>query len=313
MRLAPNLTLLLLSSMSPLATAQAPQVTPALPDIGAHSNLQAQVLLQRAHFSPGEIDGEAGSNQHQAVSGYQLARGLTPNGELDEQTWQALLLDTAPILTRYTLTAEDVAGPFQALPKSRAARSKLNALGYVTVDEALGERFHASPKLLRALNPTEDLSKAGTTIQVPAIASTTPLVKPNRIVIDKSDSTLRLLDAAGTLYAQYPVSSGSRHDPLPLGTWKILGVSRDPTYHYNPKLFWDAKAGESTATLPPGPNNPVGRIWIGLSKPHYGIHGTPEPSRIGKTESHGCVRMTNWDVMQLADVVDTSVPVLMQE
>jgi lipoprotein-anchoring transpeptidase ErfK/SrfK len=188
----------------------------------------------------------------------------------------------------------------------------LKALGFGSVEEALGERFHASPELLKTLNPGVDLGKAGSVIQVPNI-SVTPLAKASKLVIDKSDSTLRLFDADGKVYAQFPVSSGSRHDPLPIGKWKILGISRDPTFHYNPKLFWDAKAGDSKAVLPPGPNNPVGVVWIDISKPHYGLHGTPEPGHVGKTESHGCVRMTNWDALQVADAVDASVPVVMQE
>lgn len=218
----------------------------------------------------------------------------------------------SPPLASYTLTSEDVAGPFQAVPKGPAAQAKLKSLGFNNVEESLGERFHASPELLKLLNPGVDLSKAGNRIQVPNIAPSA-LPKAAKVVVDKSDSTLQLLDAQGKVIAQVPVSSGSQHDPLPIGEWKILGVYRDPPFHYNPKLFWDARKGEKKATLPPGPNNPVGRVWIDLSKPHYGLHGTPEPGHVGKTESHGCVRMTNWDALRVADAVDTSVPVLMQE
>jgi len=246
------------------------------------------------------------------VAGFQAARGLKVTGELDDATWQALQPDATPVLARYTLTAEDVAGPFAPIPKKPAEQAKLKALGYASVEEALGERFHASPELLRALNPGVDLAKAGSEIQVPNIAPGT-LPKATKLVIDKSDSTLRLYDAQGKVYAQFPVSSGSKHDPLPIGKWKILGISREPTFHYNPKLFWDASKKESKALLPPGPNNPVGRVWIDISKPHYGLHGTPEPGHVGKTESHGCVRMTNWDALQVADAVDASVPVVMQE
>jgi len=139
------------------------------------------------------------------------------------------------------------------------------------------------------------------------------LPKAAKVLIDKSDSTLQLLDDQGKVLAQVPVSSGSQHDPLPIGEWKILGVARDPTFHYNPKLFWDAKKGDSKQTLPPGPNNPVGVVWIDISKPHYGLHGTPEPGHVGKTESHGCVRMTNWDALRVADAVGPSLTVVMQE
>lgn len=312
-----SLLALALAAATP-APAQAPASLPApIAEDGAvatgpRSDLHAQVLLDRAHFSPGQIDGLPGSNQKRAVSGFQAARGLKVTGELDDATWQALQPDSAPPLASYTLTAEDVAGPFQPLPKKPAEQAKLKAMGFTSVGEALGERFHADPKLLQTLNPGVDLGKAGSTIQVPNIAPAA-LPKAAKLVIDKSDSTLRLYDAAGKVYAQFPVSSGSQHDPLPIGKWKILGVSRNPPFHYNPKLFWDAKAGDRKATLPPGPNNPVGPVWIDISKPHYGLHGTPEPGHVGKTESHGCVRMTNWDALQVADAVDASVPVVMQE
>ena len=280
---------------------------------GVAGQLRAQILLDRAHFSPGEIDGQAGSNQRRALRGYQTAKGLPVTGALDAVTWTALNAGASPVVVAYTLTAADVDAAYAKLPKDMVEKSKLKALGYESLEEAMGERFHASPALLKQLNPGADFGKAGTQLQVPNVAGTDALAKPAKVVVDKSDSTLTLQDAAGKVIAQYPVSSGSEHDPLPIGEWKIVATARNPTFHYNPALFWDADPSHAKATLAPGPNNPVGTVWIDLSKPHYGLHGSPTPASIGKTQSHGCVRLTNWDVETLAAALDTSVPVVMQE
>jgi lipoprotein-anchoring transpeptidase ErfK/SrfK len=267
---------------------------------GVAGQLRAQILLDRAHFSPGEIDGQAGSNQRRALRGYQAAKSVPVTGALDDATWTALNAGAPPVVVAYTLTAADVDAAYARLPKDMVEKSKLKALGYESLEEALGERFHASPALLRQLNPGADFSKAGTQLQVPNVAGTDALAKPAKVVVDKSDSTLTLQDAGGKVIAQYPVSSGSEHDPLPIGEWKIVATARNPTFHYNPALFWDADPSHAKATLAPGPNNPVGTVWIDLSKPHYGLHGSPTPASIGKTQSHGCVRLTNWDVKQLS-------------
>ena len=280
---------------------------------GVAGQLRAQILLDRARFSPGEIDGRVGSNQRRAVRGYQLARGLSGTGELDAATWAALNAHAPAAVIAYTLTAEDVGQTFAKLPKGMLAQSKLKALGFASIEEALGERFHASPALLKQLNPNADFGKAGAEILVPNVADIPALPKASKLVVDKSDSTLTLFDSVDKPIAQFPVSSGSERDPLPIGEWKIVATAVNPTYHYNPKLFWDADPSHTKATLAAGPNNPVGTRWIDLSKPHYGLHGTPAPASIGKRQSHGCVRLTNWDVERLAAAVDASVPVLMQE
>jgi lipoprotein-anchoring transpeptidase ErfK/SrfK len=275
--------------------------------------LRAQIMLDRAHFSSGEIDGMTGSNLRQAIIGYQKAKGIDGNGAMNAATWTALNADSADALTTYTIADADVAGPFQPIPDDMAEKAKLTALGYESAPEALSEKFHASPALLKRLNPGKDLTKAGEQIVVPNVEGTEPLPKGGKIVVDKSSRTLTLLDTAGKAIAQFPASTGSEHDPLPVGNWKVTGISKNPTFHYNPKLFWDAEASEKKATIPAGPNNPVGVAWISLSKPHYGIHGTPAPAAIGKTQSHGCIRLTNWDVTALTASVAGGTDVVLQD
>jgi lipoprotein-anchoring transpeptidase ErfK/SrfK len=275
--------------------------------------LRAQVLLDRAHFSPGEIDGAYGSNMREALIGFQKTHDLPPSGKLDDATWNALNVDTAQTLLNYTLGDADVAGPFRPVPDDMMEKAKLPTLGYATPAEGLGEKFHASPALIEKLNPGKNLGKAGEQILVPNVVGTAPLPPAARIVVSNGSHTLVLQDAAGRLVAQYPASTGSEHDPLPIGEWKIKGVARNPVYHYNPKLFWDADATDKATTIAAGPNNPVGVAWMDLSKPHYGIHGTPVPGLVGKTESHGCIRLTNWSAAEVAGLVRAGTDVVLQE
>jgi len=277
-----------------------------------------QILLDRQGFSPGQIDGLAGSNLGHALAAFQSAHKLTASGEPDCDAWRALGGETiGDLYATYSVTADDVNGPFQTdIPRELQKQAGLPALAYKTPLELLAERFHASPALLQRLN-AGGAFQAGREIRVPAVTPFDANAKPatdhaaSDIVIQvaRGDSSLRAIRGDGTVVFFAPVTTGSEHDPLPTGDYKVTGVQWWPAFHYNPDLFWDAKPGDSKATIKPGPNNPVGVVWIALSLEHYGLHGTPEPANIGRTESHGCVRLTNWDAARVAALVKPGTPV----
>jgi len=267
--------------------------------------LATQVALDRLGFSPGEIDGRRGKNLDRALAAYK-------QGHEEELS----LLGDMPPLIDYAITDADIAGPFTAdIPANLPDQAALDSLNYRTPLELIAERFHSSPALLQQLNPQATFQKAGEHIMVPNVGMAAPPAAPQDItvVVTKSTSALTIEDAKGQVLFHAPVTSGSTHDPLPIGTWKVNGVQRNPKFHYNPQLFWDATPGDRKATLQAGPNNPVGVVWIDLSKPHYGIHGTPEPSKIGHVESHGCVRLTNWDAERVAAWVKPGTRVVFKE
>lgn len=274
--------------------------------------VRAQILLDRSRFSPGEIDGHYGGDLGVAVKGYQEAHDLNPDGVIGPQMWKLLNRDERPLLQRYTVTAADIRGPFMTIPKDVQEQARLNWMGYESPAEKLAEKFHISTRLLSELNPGKAFDKAGEVIEVPAVERA-PARHAVRVVVSKSKRTVTAYGYNNKLLAQYPATMGGEHDPLPIGHWTITVVQRYPWFYYDPVHFWNADPDEAKAKLPPGPRNPAGVVWMGLSKKHYGIHGTPDPGRIRHGESYGCIRLTNWDAMDLSHMVVRGTPAILEE
>ena len=272
----------------------------AFPDPGL---VKAAVLLDRARFSPGAIDGLAGDNLRDAIKAYQQQDGLDASGLLDAATWDKLTAKALPAVKAYVITAEDAKGPFTtSIPTDFEAQSRLSHLGYHNVREALAERFHMGEPLLRALNPKSSF-RAGDRIAVADVARSEPAGKAARLVVDKPGHDVEALDVDGKLLARYPASIGSTDKPAPTGDLTIHEVVRNPDYTYDPSYRFKGVKTKQPFTIQPGPNNPVGLVWMDLGGDGYGIHGTPDPAEVGKTQSHGCIRLTNWDALDLASMV----------
>lgn len=298
------------------------------------TTFHAQVLLDRAGFSPGVIDGEKGISFDAAVKGFQEARGLQVTGQLDQATRQALLQDKAPSTRRLRIDESDAKGPFLGqIPKDPAEQAKLQRLGYRNLLEKIAEKFHTTPATIIALNDPKQALRAGTVLTLPNVLPTSrnySKVKPDiaqllsdlnvsgqqpkaaKVVVDKSDKVVHVYDQGGKMIAQFPATMGSEKDPLPLGNWKVNTVAFNPPFKYQPKLFWDVEDDEKEQMLPPGPNGPVGVVWIDLNKEHIGIHGTNSPETIKRAESHGCVRLTNWDAARLTQMIQDGMQVVFQ-
>lgn len=272
--------------------------------------VRLQVLLARAHFSPGEIDGKFGENARKALRAYADAQQLASGDKLTPEVWQKLTADNRAVVSTYQITANDLAGPFLTkLPHKMEEMKHLRRLSYTSLREELAEKFHMSEELLAALNPGERFRDAGSSIVVADAAAANGPGKADHIEIDKIRQTVKVFDASNRLLDFYPATVGSEEKPSPSGTLKVTSIDHNPIYHYNPKYHFKGVHAKSPFVIKPGPNNPVGTVWISLSAEGYGIHGTPDPGKVSKAASHGCVRLTNWDAQRIAREVNKGTPV----
>ena len=320
-------------SAEPATQDRSPSVSAAEEQKLDGTVFHAQVLLDRAGFSPGVIDGLAGESLQAALRGFQEARGLLVTGELDQPTRAALLQDRAPSTVMLRVDPSDAQGPFTPIPAEPEQQAQMERLAYRNLLEKLSEKFHTTPATIVALNDPNMPLRAGSVLRLPNVLPPSRNyddVKPDvaqllsdlnvnprqpkadRVVVDKSDKLVRAYDEGGRLIAQFPATLGSDRDPLPLGNWKVNTVAYNPPFKYQPQLFWDVEDTEKEQMLPPGPNGPVGVVWIDLNREHIGIHGTNSPETIKRAESHGCVRLTNWDAARLTLMIEDGEEVIFQ-
>jgi len=274
--------------------------------------VKLQVLLDRAHASPGQIDATRGENTRKAVAAYREMRGLSGSGDrIDQTLWRSLTKsDSEPALVTYVVTEKDIKGPFiEKVPEDYREKAALKQLSYTSVSELLAEKFHMSEQLIKQLNPNAALDQAGTEIVVANVEREKLPRKIARVEVKASGQRVLAYDKDDRLVAVYPATVGSSERPSPAGDLKVTSVAENPIYHYDPSLNLRGVDVQEKLELPPGPNNPVGIVWIALSAKGYGIHGTPEPEAVSKRASHGCIRLTNWDALELAKHVTNGTPI----
>jgi lipoprotein-anchoring transpeptidase ErfK/SrfK len=274
------------------------------------AGVRLQVLLDRAHFSPGEIDGRFGENAKKALRAYEQAQQLPISDDVSPDVWGKLVADGRAVTMNYTIADQDVTGPFlKKLPAKMENMKDLPKLSYANPKEGLAEKFHMSEDLLAALNPGRHLDRAGESIVVVNTSFEQDSEKAAKVEINKALQTVKLFDKSNTLIGFYPATIGSEEKPSPSGTLKVTEIDRNPIYRYNPAYHFKGVHTNKPFIIKPGPNNPVGSVWINLSADGYGIHGTPFPSKVSKSESHGCVRLTNWDAERVAGRLSKGTPV----
>lgn len=298
----------------PTQPAQAPVAADRFPRT-ARDTLETQIVLARHAMSPGSIDGVMGSQTRAALVAFQQKQGLQQTGALDSDTRATLLL-TSPPITTYVVTPDDLAR-LQPLSKTWLGKSQQSALDYESVLELVAERGHASPTLTRRLNPNVDWTNviAGTELKIPDANYAAPTQKATFAIISLGEKTLEAFDARSNLLAHFPVSIAARVEKRPVGELHVAVIAPNPNYTFDPDIFPESEEGRLLGrklVLPPGPNNPVGVAWVGLDQPGYGIHGTPVPELVGRTESHGCFRLANWNAEYFLKLVWMGMPVYVE-
>lgn len=303
------------SSPSAPTFVDVPELTPAFTPRSVTKTIEVQLSLARRAISPGILDGLSGPQTVAAIRAFQVSEGLDATGRADSATRARLVLN-APLFTTYTITSNDVA-QIASLPETWLGKSQLPAMAYESVLELVAEKSHAYEGYIKSLNPAVEWRdiQPGTVVKVPRINYPEPTQKAAFLRIRLTDRTLQAFSAETNLLAHFPCSIAAKVEKRPEGQLAIINFAANPNYTFNPELFPnspEARELDRKLTIQPGPNNPVGTAWIGLDKPGYGIHGTPKPAKIGRTESLGCFRLANWDAAHLLRLVTRETAVLVE-